>query len=1256
MKQIYKTPTRPYCKIYRPFIFIAVAIGGLLTSQMASANPFDHTTEAPQISVTQLTNTSSTSNRTVQATISAGTGISSAALYYRVDGGAWFTAPSSNSGNNYNFTLAGQPAGTTVEYFVAARSGTDSSTAPANVGQQTAYGLFYEYSILCPASQNRQLAFQGFETGPLANSWTYTRSCVTGCTSFDQFSKVSNANPATDIPASSRIKSGAYSYQHQSNGSIAASLVFNTVQIPAGATNIRITVRVASLASSNGGGADADDYVKLWAAVNNNNFPNNADITLNGTNNIRYGFGATGIVSTSAGTAVSYTPSAGNDQFVNGRSTLQISLPNNSQSAALKIELRNNDNSNREIWAIDDIEITADIPASSGRYFKTIKNGAWDAPFTWAVANTANGTFIPTCTVPNFSNSDAIEISNGDTIIIKKNLIGADAIDQLSILETGYLRLDDHRLQIVNSVSGKADMQLAGMFHDRTNLSAVEFLNGANWQMINTATYKKCGSSEVTGWRDHYLGGMQQMPATAYWEYCFDGVDEIGVLTEGMVYPHLSFQNMSGNSMYEFRPLTGAGSTAVVKGNLSIGNRAIGSAPVKVYLNNIYTDPLLADGNIFVDSLSSFTNVAYNGIVSNDRGNGTGISLNGNLHVKGNFNMSGDTAATGILNITGTGVQLADGSGNIVLHDAAIDNRNGGKFEVHNDINVYGKLSFASNQSKLFLYEGNIYLKSSAARTANVGIIPNGVVINYQDTGRFVVERYIGTTRKWQLLSVPVNGTGTVRQNWQEAGMTAAALPGYGVNITGPTAPAGGLDNYSINYSLKTYIPGDDINAEGTYDPIENTDTTLLQNPYGYFLYVYGDRSVTSGGNAGPATVLRSTGKLFVGNDVVNDQPTVGNGNQDRYMSIGNPFASAIDFTKLKLHSSIDDEFYLWDPKMEGDYTAGAFVAFSASTNPPYMPVPWLGIPPQPTNEPSPSFPAPNTRIESGQAFFVYKTGNGNAFIKFEEDDKIDGSRNVNRNPIASEDRGPQNIRDRAQFNMSLHASLNGQSRLLDGNAVVWSNEFRSSETRGDMRKMWNQSDNFAIIGNDAKELVVDTRANFNQADTVRLLMFGQFYQDYHFRFSQINMPAGTKAWIVDQYLATQREIDLRDTSTYSFTVDGNPASMAQNRFYIVFAAKARIQGQQEVLRADALTATAFPNPATSTGFSVRVNAPVANEKYNIQLINSDGKLIYTSQFISNPQTTVIQIKPAAGLQAGYYKVLISNGKYSVTLNQLVVD
>jgi hypothetical protein len=72
--------------------------------------------------------------------------------------------------------------------------------------------------------------------------------------------------------------------------------------------------------------------------------------------------------------------------------------------------------------------------------------------------------------------------------------------------------------------------------------------------------------------------------------------------------------------------------------------------------------------------------------------------------------------------------------------------------------------------------------------------------------GRFNVERYFPADRSWRLVTSPLsaNGTtGSIFSQWQNNGIYT---PGIGAFVTGPGAPANGLDYSSLNnYSLKTY-------------------------------------------------------------------------------------------------------------------------------------------------------------------------------------------------------------------------------------------------------------------------------------------------------------------------------------------------------------------------------------------------------------------------------------------------------------------
>ncbi len=136
-----------------------------------------------------------------------------------------------------------------------------------------------------------------------------------------------------------------------------------------------------------------------------------------------------------------------------------------------------------------------------------------------------------------------------------------------------------------------------------------------------------------------------------------------------------------------------------------------------------------------------------------------------------------------------------------------------------------------------------ITLKSNADSTASVSAIQPAASISYSGTGRFEVERFIKLPNKWHMVSVPVNDVAqTVKDAWAEGQIAGQNItPGYGTNITGP-AGAPNLDFASPGYSLKFW----NVNLNNWVN-IE-TKNAAITNPAGYFIYVRGDRSVVAGG------------------------------------------------------------------------------------------------------------------------------------------------------------------------------------------------------------------------------------------------------------------------------------------------------------------------------------------------------------------------------------------------------------------------
>lgn len=444
-------------------------------------------------------------------------------------------------------------------------------------------------------------------------------------------------------------------------------------------------------------------------------------------------------------------------------------------------------------------------------------------------------------------------------------------------------------------------------------------------------------------------------------------------------------------------------------------------------------------------------------------------------------------------------------------------------------IRVYHTL--ASEESTTWDADGsannrNFVLRSINASTANVAVIPAAADI----IGDVIVERYIHTPRKWQLLAVPTNTTQTFYQSWQENG---AAPIGFGTAITMPAPIGPGLDFASPGGPSLKYL-----NAAGTdFIPVTNTNVPIATvKDGGYYIFVRGDRTNLSGTQSGNTT-LRTKGPL----NVHNFTPTGVSFPATVWKSVGNPYASAVDFQQIFSHSTLDNEFQLWDPKRPGSYTLGAYVSFSNTTATPWSPVPPIGG----------SYSLPNTRIESGQGFLVMHTASP-AAITFQETDKTSNSRNVNRLPA---DSSVYNYVDgRSQFNMLAFVVGGSEEMFLDGNATVFGSEFSNVYDDRDVDKISNGANNFAISDTQAHQLIIDTRPEVNNDDTIHYNMNLLKYQNYRLKFYTENFVSNTNAWLIDKFLQTETPLNIwGDTSSYDFSVNSNPESRVADRFKVVF-------------------------------------------------------------------------------------------------------
>ena len=630
------------------------------------------------------------------------------------------------------------------------------------------------------------------------------------------------------------------------------------------------------------------------------------------------------------------------------------------------------------------------------------------------------------------------------------------------------------------------------------------------------------------------------LTGTAPWTFTYtDGVTPVtvsGVNTSPYVFP----VNPSSNTVYTLTSVTDAfcaANPANISGTATVSLTSIG---ISSWLGNTtdWNDQdnwcgLVPDATIDViipTGLPNYPVISTPAAAKNIQlaaGGTLTIDAGANLSIAGNMTNDGSITNNGSISLVGSTAQVfPGGSGAVpVMAILEIDNTGAG-------VTISRKLrileSFIPTRGDINLLD-TMTIASTLAGTANIGRIGSGVEITYSGPAKFVVERYIPNHPKaWQLLAAPTVGQ-SVKQAWQEN--SAVPLqnlkPGYGTIMTSPlpSALVNGFDIYTpLGATISSYN-----STTNRWDGIPSTITTPVSSKQGFMVLVRGDRSVTTHDGAPTETTLRNTGRIYT----PSEPPPSSAVAAGRFESIGNPYASTIDFTSVVASSpGIDTKFYLWDPSLAGGQGLGRYQTISAANG--YRPIPGSTLYPSST---------PFTKIQSGQAFLVYSTAGGT--VNFKENDKVQGSDLLFRDPSLF----------KRQF---MHARIEINGLVSDGNTVAFDRNFTSAYDANDALKMSNLNQNFAI-SNNGKTLALDARGPIHDHDTVFYDLRGLSAGSYTFLFAPENIDPYTHAWLIDTYNSTTTRVNTVDSTRISFTIINNAASKAANRFYLVFKRMGRM-------------------------------------------------------------------------------------------------
>ncbi len=410
----------------------------------------------------------------------------------------------------------------------------------------------------------------------------------------------------------------------------------------------------------------------------------------------------------------------------------------------------------------------------------------------------------------------------------------------------------------------------------------------------------------------------------------------------------------------------------------------------------------------------------------------------------------------------------------------------------------------------------NLTLLSRDTATASFGTIPSGSSI----TGKVNIERYLPAKLSWRLLAAPVaNATSpTVTAAWREGGASLASN-GYGTRITGP-ATFVGVDEYTQRASMKYYNP-----IANTYVNVTNTNTSLISNTQGYYVFIRGDRSVAITGAAIP-TILRIKGDVVTGTQVVNVPA-------GKFVTFGNPYPSNINFiTAAK--ANISNTYYAWNPNSAGSYNVGAFENYTFDgTN--YLKVPGGTI---------------RNNIQSGEAIFIQSSGAAGT-LTINETDKTGGfTTPVSRTPTTQGRTGI--TKPTLEINMYTK-DIDSSTYLADGILMNFNDDYSSAVDNDDVRKILNAGDNI-FLKNGNSNLIVERRPTLKISDTIKLNLTNTRINSYRFEFDpsaldNINLEAILK----DKFVGSETAVSLLQVTNYNFNITNDASSKRADRFMIVF-------------------------------------------------------------------------------------------------------
>lgn len=507
----------------------------------------------------------------------------------------------------------------------------------------------------------------------------------------------------------------------------------------------------------------------------------------------------------------------------------------------------------------------------------------------------------------------------------------------------------------------------------------------------------------------------------------------------------------------------------------------------------------------------------------------------------------------------------------------------------------------------------NLVFTSTEGTSAVLNRVTNGGMIS----GTAEVEQFYPAQRAFRFVSVPVDMTNTVFQDWQNGG---ANTPGIGTHITGGLM-SDGFDQSTTNNP--SAFGWDNSNSQAWIDLSSAngfaTNNTSLSAGTPTRILIRGDRSVslTTAGASATDTKLVTTGTVQIGPDTQTFDTNLSDG---EFVFVGNPYPSKVDAASVLTAPTTQDinpQFmYVWNPQAG---TRGAYRTydFTASTS-------------------TPVDAAVDGEIQPSQAVFFAVLDDGNApyapEITFDETDKVGGSMTTATYsaPVVN-----------GSFNLNLYNAAN-TVMALDGVTIKFSATGNDAVDANDLKKLNNLDENIAVsAGNES--LIIGSFSMPQDGTVIPLQVYGFTSGDYRFVMNYSNI-SSLNAYLKDNFTGINHPITNGGQTEVSLNFDNSDnLSMATGRFELLFSDTTL--GLNDSAFAKALSL--YPNPVKDG--LVTVTGITANTLQSVKLTNMLGQIVQEPnyRFIENG---ILSITLDAGITSGVYLLLIDNQSLRVVI------